>query len=421
MQGIIYDWDIWARPNQKLPTKNPLSPDGRWFTWALVSGRGFGKTRTGAETVRQWVGGPNDPAIRIALVAESAADARDVLVEGESGILSVSPPWNRPLYSPSKRRLVWPNGSLAIHFSGDKPDQLRGPQFHKAWVDELAKFQYPQDVWDNLELGLRLGDNPQAIVSTTPRPIQIIRDILSDPLTVVTRASSYENIANLAPSFIRRIISKYEGTRLGRQELHAEVLEDTPGALWTLALIEANRVHQGNQPEYTRKVVAIDPATTSTEDSDETGIVLAGKGDNRKGYVLADASGVYTPLGWATKAISLYKEHGCSRIVAEANQGGDMVKTVIHGVDPNVPVKLVHASKARQARAEEISSLMEQGKIKHVGSFARMEDQMVNTTPEGYLGSGSPDRMDAMVWAMKELMYGATASYDADDYEDYRR
>lgn len=416
---ILYDWNIWARPNQRLPDK---LPDGRdWFVWALISGRGFGKTRTGAETIKAWVGGPKDPPILIALVAESAADARDVMVEGESGILAVSPPWNKPHYQPSKRRLRWPNGSVAIHFSGDKPDQLRGPQFHKAWVDELAKFQYAQEVWDMLELGLRLGDKPQALVSTTPRPIQVIRDLLNDPLTVLTRGSSYENISNLAPAYIGRVISKYEGTRLGRQELHAEVLNDMPGSLWTLSLIEENRIKSGHAPtQMDRTVVAIDPATSSTEESDETGIIVGAK-EGKTGYVVRDESGIYTPNGWATMAIRLYKEHGASRIVAEKNQGGDMVKTVIHNIDPNVPVKLVHASKSRQARAEPISQLMEQGRIKHIGQFARLEDQMVITTPEGYLGSGSPDRMDAMVWCMTDLMLGSLTSPDPNAYEDYRR
>ena len=412
MERVLYDWDIWSRPDQRVPK-------GDWFCWALISGRGAGKTRTGAETIKKWVGGPNDPPIRIALVAESAPDARDVMIEGDSGILSVSPPWNRPIYQPSKRRLTWPNGSIAITFSGDKPDQLRGPQFHKAWVDEIAKFQYPEDVWDNLELGLRLGQRPQAIVTTTPRPIKLIRDLVADPLTVMTRVSTYANIGNLAPTFIRRVVQKYEGTRLGRQELHAEILSDTPGALWTYDMIEANRVRV--IPEMKRVVIGIDPAASSEDDSDETGLVVCGLGVDKKGYVLRDASGVYTPDQWARLAISLYREWGASRIVAEKNMGGDMVEDVIRTRWPNAPVTLVHASDRKEARAEPVAALYEQWKVKHLGSFAKMEDQMTLTTTDGYQGSGSPDRMDAMVWAMSNLMLGAVISYDEKDYAEYRR
>lgn len=414
MSELLYDWHFWARPDQMIPP-------GSWFTWANISGRGAGKTRTGAETVREWVGAVNDPPIRIALIAESAPDARDIMIEGESGILSVCPPWNRPEYTPSKRRLTWPNGSIGITFSGDKPNQLRGPQFHKAWVDELAKLQYAQEVWDNLEFGLRLGDSPQVIVTTTPRPIKLIRDILADALTVVNTQSTYANIANLAPSFIQRVINKYEGTRLGEQELHAKVLEDVAGALWHMQLIEDNRIKSDEVPELERIVVGVDPAVSADEESDETGIVVGAKGVDKKGYVLKDASGVYSPTGWASKAIQLFKEFGAARIVCEKNQGGDMIAAVIHGIDPNVPVRLRPATQSKQARAEPIAALMEQKRIKHVGQFATMEDQMVSTTTEGYLGSGSPDRMDAMIWAMTELMYGSQASSDPDDYEDYRR
>ena len=411
---LIYDWNTWAREDQQLP-------GGDWFAWALISGRGAGKTRTGAETVKTWVGGPDSPPIRIALVAESAADARDIMVQGESGIISISPPWNRPEYSPSKRRLTWPNGSIAIHFSGDKPDQLRGPQFHKAWVDEIAKFQYPQEVWDNLEMGLRLGDKPQAVVTTTPRPIPIIKELMNDPATVISRVSTYENLGNLPTSFIRRVLAKYEGTRLGRQELHAELLMDTPGALWNADLIEANRTTPRNLPDFKRSVVGVDVATSAEEYSNETGIVGVSKGENNKCYVRFDRSGAYSPNDWATKAIKLYFEIGASRLIAEKNQGGEMIKTIIHSVNANIPVKLVHASKSKQARAEPVAALMEQGRIKHVGMFSEMEDQMIVTTPEGYLGTGSPDRMDAMVWAVTELMFGAIASDDPDDYDQYRR
>lgn len=412
MQRILFDWDIWSRPDQRLPT-------GDWFCWALISGRGAGKTRTGAETIKKWVGGPKDPPIRIALVAESAPDARDVMIEGDSGLLAVSPPWNRPIYQPSKRRITWPNGSIGITFSGDKPDQLRGPQFHKAWVDEIAKFQYPDDVWDNLELGLRLGTMPQAIVTTTPRPIKLIRELVADPLTIMTRVSTYANIGNLAPTFIRRVVQKYEGTRLGRQELNAEILSDTPGALWNYDLVEENRVKI--VPELRRVVIAIDPAASSEEDSNETGLVVCGKGADGKGYVLSDMSGIYSPGQWGLLAIKLYREWGATRFVVEKNQGGEMAEHVLRSRWMNAPITMVHASERHEARAEPVAALYEQGKVKHVGQFARMEDQMCLTTTDGFQGTGSPDRMDAMVWGMTNLMLGAVVSYEESDYAEYRR
>lgn len=415
IQHLLYDWSVWARPDQRLP-------DGNWFVWALISGRGAGKTRTGAETVKEWAGGPDDPPVRIALVAQSAPDARDVMIEGDSGILSVCPPWNRPFYSPSKRRLTWPNGSIAIAFSGDKPDQLRGPQFHYAWVDEIAKFQYPQDVWDNLELGLRLGDRPRVIVTTTPRPIPVIREMLQDPLVHVTRVSTYANISNLAPNYIRRVVKKYEGTRLGRQELHAQVLTDMPGALWWLDLIADNRVY--GLPEMRRIVIGLDPsASTSeeTEEPDEAGLVVCGKGQDNNGYMLRDESRIYTPDQWARAAIGLYKQYGASRIVAEKNQGGEMVRTVIHQIDRTVKVKLVTATKSKPERATPIAALMEQGRIKHLGQFAELEDQMCSMTVEDYEGAGSPDRMDAYVHAMTDLMLGSMTSEDAEDYPTFQK
>lgn len=417
-QRILYDWDVWARADQRAPK---ALPDGTpWFCWALISGRGAGKTRTGAETVKQWAGGPNDPPIRIALVAESVPDARDVMVEGESGLLAVCPPWNRPEYQPSKRRLVWPNGTIATTFSGDKPDLLRGPQFHKAWVDELAKFQYPERVWDNLEFGLRLGLTPQVLVTTTPRPIKVIKDLLLDAGTIVTRVSTYANLSNLSANFIRRVVKKYEGTRLGRQELHAELLLDTQGALWTYGLIEKNRVAVGPQ-RFDRVVIGVDPSASVTDDANETGIMVVGKvGDTS--YVLRDASNVFTPDAWAQMVILMYQEYGASLIVAEKNQGGVMVADVIRTRWKNAPIKLVHATESKEARAEPVAALMEQGRIKHIGQFARLEDQMCATTPDGYQGRGSPDRMDAMVWGVTELMLrGTHSSYAEEDYVEYHR
>lgn len=419
-QELMYDWKFWGRKEQQLPP-------GLWFILAHISGRGAGKTRTGAETVRIWAGDKNDPPIRIAIVAESAADARDIMIEGESGILGVSPPWNMPIYEPSKRRITWPNGSVGIVFSGDKPAQLRGPQFHKAWVDEIAKFQYPEDSWDNLEFGLRLGDNPQVIVTTTPRPIKLIKNFVRDPQAIIVTTSTYANYANLAKTFIQRVVKKYEGTRVGRQELHAEILQEVAGSLWTMEMIENNRLKLSEAPtldSYERIVIGVDPAMSHEDDSNETGLVVCaarGKEGEKTGYVIEDASGQYTTGGWVKQVKHLFHKYHASRIVAENNQGGELVKTVMHNADDTLPVRLVFAIEGKGGRAEPISLLMEQNKIKHIGQFVEMEDQMVITTPEGYLGTGSPDRMDAMVHAMRDLMLGFQTSTDPDDYETFRK
>lgn len=420
---LVYDWELWARPNQLLPSDRP------WHTWLLLGGRGMGKTRTGAEAIREWVeeAQARGEQIRIALIGQTAADVRDVMIQGESGILSISPPWNMPQYIPAQRKLVWPDGSFATLFSGDTPDQLRGPQFHKAWVDELAKFQYPQETWDNLEFGLRLGDNPQAIVTTTPRPLPIIKEMLEDEMVYVTRGSSYENISNLAPTFIRRVLRKYEGTRVGRQELHAEVLSDMPGALWSYEMVEACRVRR--IPEMTRIVVAIDPAVTSHEESDETGIVVAGLGEDGLGYVLRDLSGRFSPERWAERAIQAYHDYGADRIVAEVNNGGDLVETILRSKDRNIPYRDVRASRGKTRRAEPIASLYERRLVKHHGQFPQMEDQMTTYNPEENPTRAtrrrtkqlSPDRMDAMVWALTDLMLGGQHDLDSTDWTVVRR
>lgn len=389
---MLFDWPFWARPAQQTPI-------GAWFVWVLMAGRGFGKTRVGAEwTIEQ----ARTPNTRIALVAKNPADARDVLVEGESGILACSPPWFRPTYEPSKRRVTWPNGSLASTYSAEVPDDLRGPQHHRAWVDEFAKYKYPQEAWDNLMLGLRLGDEPRAVVTTTPRPIPALKAILADPRTRVTRGSTYDNAANLAPSFLREILKQYEGTRLGRQELHAELLDDVPGALWTRDRIERLRVTRA--PDLVRIVVAIDPAATSTEGADETGIVAAGLGADDHGYILLDASDRYTPNGWGQKAVTHYQLLKADRVIGEVNNGGEMVehtvRTAAQSLGASVAYRAVHASRGKQTRAEPISALYEQGRVHHVGMFAELEDQMCSWVP----GMKSPDRMDALVWALTELM-----------------
>lgn len=386
LAALEYDWTgFWARPNQ-------LPPPGRWKVWLILAGRGFGKSRTGAEQVIAWA---RTPKRRIALVAETAADARDVMVEGESGILACAPPWCQPKYEPSKRRLTWPNGTLATTYSGDAPEQLRGPQHHYAWCDEVAKWKYAQDSWDNFELGLRLGDHPQAVATTTPRPLPLLRHLLQDPGTVVTRGSTYDNTVNLAASFKERILAKYEGTRLGRQELHAELLEDTPGALWTRTLLENTRVRKA--PALKRIVIGLDPGG-------EAGIIVAGVGEDGHGYVLEDLSISGSPATWAGQAITGYYKYKANAIIAETNHGGEMVLTTLATQDATVATKKVWASQGKYARAEPVSALYEKGLVHHVGMFATLEDQMCNWVPGE--GMPSPNELDACVWALTELMLG---------------
>lgn len=389
--ALLYDWRFWARDKQVVPSWD-------WSSWLILAGRGFGKTRTGAETVRYWA--ETLPGIRIALVGRTAADVRDVMVEGESGLLAISPPYCMPHYEPSKRRLTWPNGSMATTYSGDKPDQLRGPQHHKAWADELAAWRYI-DAYDQLLFGLRLGHDPQLIITTTPRPIQVIRDLVRESTTAITRGSTFENAANLAPRALEKLRSKYENTRLGRQELFAEVLDDVPGALWTHGNLEQNRVKE--VPGMKRVVVAIDPAVSANEDSsNETGIIVAGRGADNDGYLLDDLSLIATPDQWAKVAVKAYRDYRADLIVAEVNQGGDMVLHTIRTIDPNIPIKAVRATRGKYTRAEPVAALYEQGRVHHLGMFPTLEDQYCTWVQ----GEDSPDRLDAAVWALTELMLG---------------
>jgi phage terminase large subunit-like protein len=394
---LRYNWEFWARPNQ-------LPPEGDWTTWLVLSGRGFGKSRMGAEWVRKIA--KENPGCRIALVAETAADGRDVMVEGESGLLNIDPTLSSDSYQKTNRKVVWPNGSIAYLYNATEPDQLRGPQHHFAWVDELAKFKYVQETWDQLQFGLRLGSHPKQIVTTTPRPIPIIKKLLNDPDCVITKGATKDNMANLAAPFIKQIYDRYEGTRLGRQELEGEVLEDIPGALWSRTSIDEARRPEAPE-QLDRIVIAIDPSTSSEEHSDETGIVAVGcsrdaDGYNR-GYVLADRSLRGTPEEWARKAVALYREFEADRIIAEKNQGGEMVEAVIRAADRNVPVTLVHASRGKAVRAEPISALYEQGRVHHIGRFDELEDQMCTFSADYDRKHGSPDRMDALVWGLSYL------------------
>lgn len=390
LERAYYDFEFtWARPEQ-------LPPPGDWLVWLFLAGRGTGKTRAAAEFIRGEV--ERGKARRIALVAKTPADARDVMIEGDSGLLSISPPWNRPLYEPSKRRLTWPNGTIALVFSSKEPDQLRGPQYDLAWGDEIRTWYYPQETWDNLMFGLRLGEHPRCVVTTTPLPISTIKKILQSPDTVVTTGTTYANRANLAPSFFRQIISKYEGTRLGRQEIGAELLEDVPGALWN-----RNNILYKPPPELQRVVVAIDPATTSGEGADETGIIVAGKGIDGNGYILADRSARISPDGWARRAVQAFDDFEADRIIGESNNGGEMVGLTIGTVRKNLPYTAVHASRGKRARAEPVAALYEQHRVFHTQPFNELEDQLVTWTPES---GESPDRLDALVWALTELFLG---------------
>jgi predicted phage terminase large subunit-like protein len=406
---VEHDWELRAHPGQ-------LPPPGDWRVWLLLAGRGFGKTRTGAEIVRSRVTAHR--ARHVALVAPTAADARDVMVEGESGLLAVSLWGDRPEYEPSKRRLTWRNGAVATIFSADEPERLRGPQHDFAWCDELAAWRYPE-AWDMLMFGLRLGDDPRAVVTTTPRPTKLIKALIDDPKVVVTCGSTLDNRENLAPAFLDQIVRRYEGTRLGRQELDAEILEDAPGALWSRAAIEAARATA--VPELTRIVVAIDPAAGSGEHSDETGIVVAGRDAHGHAYVLADISGRYAPVEWARAAIAAYRAHNADRIVAEVNNGGEMVEATLRMVDPNVPFTAVRAARGKVARAEPVAALYEQGRVRHLGAFPLLEDQMCGFSADfdraaaGY----SPDRVDALVWALSELLVRKPAGEGI--FEAYRR
>lgn len=397
---LKYDWrETFARPEQ-------LNDELWWFLWLIDCGRGWGKTRTGAEKIRDWAekAARARRVERFALIGQTKADCRDVMVEGISGILKCSPPWYMPVYEPSKRLVTWPNGTYALLFSGDEPDQLRGPQFDKAWADEPAKWQYPDEAWDNLEFGLRLGRSPQVVATTTPRPIPLIKKLLKDPQAYITTGTTYDNYLNLSDRYIDRVVRKYEGTRLGQQELLAKMLEEVPGALWQHKVIELNRRGPHQIPQFTRIVVGVDPAASSNEDSNETGIMIGAKGVDGHGYLLTDASGVFSPAEWGRIAVDHYRKRQADRIVGERNNGGEMVEHTIHTVDPNAAFKSVWASRGKGRRAEPIAALMEQGKIHHVGQFAALEDQMCNTTVDEFLGKGSPDRMDAYVWLFTELM-----------------
>jgi phage terminase large subunit-like protein len=428
---LLYDWSFWGRPSQQ-------EPPGDWSVWLAMAGRGYGKTRMGSEWVRSMMCGPT-PLTKgrcghMALVAETAADARDVMVQSAGGILKCHPPEFRPVYTPSLRKLVWPNGAVAHTYSADDPEQLRGPEHEAAWSDELAKWRYAQETWDMLQFGLRIGE-PKQLVTTTPRSIPLIRELLADSDTYVTRGSTYENYENLSTKFIGKMEKRYEGTRLGRQELHAEVLDDVPGALWTRAMLEtrgpgnprgAGMARHEELPDMRRVVVGVDPSGTSgtldmrraerhsregdhdEEAGDDVGIAVAGLGDDGIIYVLDDYTVNWGPADWARRVCDAYTVYEADMIVGEANFGGAMVEHTIRTVDRRVPYRAVHASRGKVVRAEPIAALYEQGRVRHVygQKLNKLEDQMIFMTQRGYEGNGSPDRLDAVVWAITDLMFG---------------
>lgn len=412
LAALPFLFEFWALPHQ-------LPPGGDWRSWVVMGGRGAGKTRAGAEWVRAQVEGamPLDPgaASRVALVGETFDQVRDVMVFGESGILACSPPDRRPVWKAGEAKLIWPNGAEAKAYSAHDPEGLRGPQFDAAWVDELAKWRKARDTWDMLQFALRLGEDPRVCVTTTPRNVDILKELLEAPSTVVTHAPTEANRANLAGSFLEEVRRRYAGTRLGQQELDGVLLSDVDGALWTSDLLEGALIDHA--PPLDRVVVALDPAVSGKTSSDACGIVVAGvrmdgPPQNWQAVVLADETVQgQSPLGWARTAIEAMREHGADRLVAEVNQGGQLVEEVVRQLDPLVAYRGVHASRGKAARAEPVAALYEQGRVRHLRGLGALEEQMVQMTVSGYRGSGSPDRVDALVWALHELMIEPAAKW----------
>jgi len=390
---LLHDWKWLSRPNQRPPT---IFERGEKSVWLVMAGRGFGKTRVGAEWVRERI----KTSQYVNLIGATASDARDIMVEGESGVLSICPKEERPEYIASKRQLQWPNGAISLIFTADEPERLRGKQHSDLWADELGSWRYGES-WDQAMFGLRLGTNPQAVVTTTPRPTKLVKELIADSSTIVTRGSTYQNKANLAKSFFNKVIKKYEGTRLGRQELMAELLLDNPGALWHQDMIDATRVV--HTPTLLRIIVAIDPSVEAEGDKDEAGIIVAGLATDDHVYILDDISLHGSPNTWARQAVNLgYRKHMADRIVAEINNGGALVEAVLRTVDAGIPYTPIHASRGKRTRAEPISALYEQARVHHVGFFPLLEDELCNWDP--LIDPKSPNRLDALVWAVTALV-----------------
>lgn len=435
LESLRYAWPFLARPSQ-------LPPVGRWRTWLILAGRGFGKTRCGAEWVRSQI--ESGKVSRMAIVAPTGADAREVIVEGESGIMAISPPQWRPYYEPSKRRLTWPNGAIARLFSAEEPHRLRGDNFDAAWCDELAVWPYPDEAWANLWLALRKGLDPRVVVTTTPMPIDLVKKLVADarspnPTVSITTGSTFDNQANLAPSTLELLRRKYEGTTIGRQELYAEVLEDVAGSLWTPELIDRCRVEE--TPVLRKIVIGVDPAVVakakSAHDGEvaagaETGIVTVGLGVDGHAYVIGDVSGRMRVQAWADAVAREYARVDADAVVAEINNGGDLVvanlerarmpRTLPDGTEvgqTRMHIRTVHAAKNKRARAEPVAALYEQGRVHHLGVLKNLETQMTQWSPESV--SWSPDRVDALVWAVTELMLGVKPAKWSGSLDDFAR
>jgi phage terminase large subunit-like protein len=411
--ALPWMFEFGALPHQ-------LPPEGAWKTWVIMGGRGAGKTRAGSEWVRAQVEGalPTDPgrARRVALVGETVDQVREVMIFGESGIMSCSPPDRKPEWNATRRMLTWPNGATGQVFSAHDPDSLRGPQFDAAWVDELAKWKKGQETWDMLQFALRLGDNPQQVVTTTPQNVAVLKAIMKNPSTVKTHAPTAANRAYLAKSFLEEVTARYAGQSIGLQELDGQLVEDLDGALWTRLELDANRIEAEKIPHLSRIVVAVDPPVTGTKGSDECGIVVVGaftEGpiQSWRAVVLEDASvkGA-SPDQWARAAVAAMERHSADRMVVEVNQGGDMVESVVRQVDPLVAFKKVNATKGKHLRAEPVAALYEQGRVSHVRGLGKLEEQMCQMTRVGFAGRGSPDRVDALVWALTDLILDAAGA-----------
>lgn len=412
---LLYDWEFWRRPDQIIPA---TLPNGKpWRTAVANAGRGWGKTEVGSQWLRDEICGPSPliagPTLKtgkITIIGETAADVRDYLVEGESGLLQAHPRAFRPEYVPSKRRLTWPNGAIAVLFNGREPEGVRGQNCERAWLDEFCKYRYPETVWDNLQFALRIGNGPRALITTTPKPLKLYRRIKSLPRTVVIGGSTYANRTNLAPEFLETMVEMYEGTSRGGQELHAKDLEEAEGAIWSRDDIDWTRIPAAQRHKVleslTQVVVGLDPMGSKARAASEAGIVAAGLGPGPSGarhcYVLDDVSDNLTASGWAQRAVDLLRRHQGNKLVAEVNYGGDMVRETLQSQWSDVPVSLIHARKGKRLRAEPVQALYEQGKVSHLGSFPELEDEM--TTWEPNTGQESPNRLDAMVYAVAELM-----------------
>lgn len=406
VSAMLHDWEVWARDDQ-LPPRDCDAAGGAWRTWLVLGGRGAGKTRAGAEWVRAQALGrapfAHEPAMRIALVGETMQDVRSVMVEGVSGLLAIHADHERPLFEPSKALLTWPNGAVAQLYSATAPESLRGPQFAAAWCDEIAKWRSAEEVWDMLQFALRLGSRPRAVVTTTPRPVPILSKLMQLETTATSRSRTVDNAGNLAPAFLEEMQRRYAGSQLGRQELDGELIEILSGALWRADWIEAGRVRA--RPDLERIVVAVDPPVTATASSDACGIVVAGRGIDERCYVLADRTiRGRAPVVWARAAVAAYHDFAADMIVAEVNQGGDLVETVLRQIDDTVPFSAVRATRGKWVRAEPVAALYGEGRVVHVGEHPELEAQMLAFGADGRSRGRSPDRVDALVWAVTALM-----------------